>query len=117
MENVEVEILSTLTQENGRLLIKEDPLITVVVGKLNVNFENLFGGKTPEFAKVIHQFVNNDSKAFTKDFGPQITQQVFFFICKTIKIFKFFKIHKYRKFDQLSSFLLFLCYEICFSIF
>ncbi len=82
MENVEVEILSTLTQENGRLLIKEDPLITVVVGKLNVNFENLFGGKTPEFAKVIHQFVNNDSKAFTKDFGPQITQQVFFLFVK-----------------------------------
>ena len=82
MENVEVEIRSTLTQENGRLLIKDDPIITVDVGKLTVNFENLFGGKTPQFAEVIHQFVNNDSKAFAKDFGPQITQQVnIFYLC------------------------------------
>jgi len=65
-----------LSKENGRLIIRDDPEVTVKIGSLNVNLENLFGGKTPQFARAITKFINEESDEFIKDFGPQITSQV-----------------------------------------
>merc|ERR1711973_577189 len=62
-----------LTKQNGRLIIQQDPVVDVKIGKLNVNLENLFGGKTPQFARAITKFINEESDEFIKDFGPQIT--------------------------------------------
>jgi len=76
MKEANVKMQTKLKVQNGRLLVDGQPKIDVKVGDLNVNLENLFGGKTPQLARTITQFLNNDSDRFIQDFGPQITAQV-----------------------------------------
>jgi hypothetical protein len=39
-------------------------------------FDNLFGGKTPQLSEVVHNFVNKEPKQFLEDFKPEIIKQV-----------------------------------------
>jgi hypothetical protein len=76
LTDANVKMATKLKIQNGRLLVDGEPDIKVKVGKLNVKLENLFGGKTPQLARTITQFLNNDSDRFIEDFGPQITSQI-----------------------------------------
>eukprot|EP00088_Acartia_fossae_P026634 TRINITY_DN27474_c0_g1_i12.p1 TRINITY_DN27474_c0_g1~~TRINITY_DN27474_c0_g1_i12.p1 ORF type:complete len:257 (-),score=53.46 TRINITY_DN27474_c0_g1_i12:116-850(-) len=76
MKEVNVKMDTQLKVQNGRLLVDGEPRVKVKVGDLNVKLSNLFGGKTPQLARTITQFLNNDSDRFIEDFGPQITSQV-----------------------------------------
>ena len=38
-------------------------------------FDNLFGGKTPQLSEVVHNFVNKEPKQFIEDFKPEIIKQ------------------------------------------
>jgi hypothetical protein len=40
-----------------------------------VQFDNLFGGKTPQLSEVVHNFVNKEPKQFIQDFKPEIIKQ------------------------------------------
>ena len=54
MKNVNVVVKSQLTKSNGKLLIVDDPDIVIKSASTNVEFDNLFGGKQPQFSKVGH---------------------------------------------------------------
>jgi len=76
MQDVRVTGTTQLVNRNGRLIVVDDPTIKVVPGKLRVRFQNLFGAQGKQFAKIVHEFINEDSQTFLKDFGPQIQSQV-----------------------------------------
>lgn len=76
IKDLNVLMTTKLKVQNGRLLVDGEPDVKVKVGDLKVKLENLFGGKTPQLAATITQFLNNDSDRFIEDFGPQITSQV-----------------------------------------
>ena len=59
-----------------RLVIEEDPDITIGLGDLNIKLENLFGGKAPALAKTVDKFLNQNTDKFIDDFQDAITTSV-----------------------------------------
>jgi len=59
-----------------RLVIEEDPDITIGLGDLNIKLENLFGGKAPALAKTVDKFLNQNTDKFIDDFQDAITASV-----------------------------------------
>ena len=65
-----------LNIRNNRIVIDEDPDITINVGGLNIQMDNLFGGKAPALAKTVDKFLNQNTDKFIKDFQPAIAKSV-----------------------------------------
>ena len=65
-----------LNIRNNRIVIDEDPDITISVGGLNISMDNLFGGKAPALAKTVDKFLNQNTDKFIKDFQPAIAKSV-----------------------------------------
>jgi hypothetical protein len=61
---------------NGKLEIEGNPTLDLDLGNMTVQFDNLFGGKTPQLSEVVHNFVNKEPKQFVQDFKPEILKQV-----------------------------------------
>merc|ERR1711953_428518 len=59
-----------------RLVIVEDPKITIELGDLNIKLDNLFGGKAPALAKTVDKFLNQNTEKFIDDFQDAITTSV-----------------------------------------
>jgi len=59
-----------------RLVIEDDPDITISVGGLDIKMENLFGGKAPALAKTVDKFLNQNTDKFIDDFQGAITTSV-----------------------------------------
>merc|ERR1712241_380889 len=59
-----------------RLVIDEDPDITITVGGLDIKMDNLFGGKAPALAKTVDKFLNQNTDKFIDDFQPAIANSV-----------------------------------------
>merc|ERR1712025_216949 len=74
--NVTVDAVAKLRVINGKYEIEDDPIVVIDVDGMNIDMENLFGGKADLFAKSVLNFVNKDSQKFIKDFGPGIAKQV-----------------------------------------
>jgi len=71
-----VVIVATLVNEDNQIVIKENPRLTIKVGSMQVNMKNLFNGKAPNFAEVIHKFINNDPDRFLKTITPPLKKKV-----------------------------------------
>ena len=65
-----------LNIRNNRIVIDEDPDIPINVGGLNIQMDNLFGGKAPALAKTVDKFLNQNTDKFIKDFQPAIAKSV-----------------------------------------
>merc|ERR1712157_659081 len=65
-----------LNIRNNRIVIDEDPDITINVGGLNIQMDNLFGGKAPALAKTVDKFLNQNTDKFIDDFQDAITASV-----------------------------------------
>jgi len=76
MKNAVVKISTQFVVRSGKLAIVEDPKIEVQSADLKVNFKNLFGSEGKNFAEIVHEFINQDSDKFIKDFSPQLAKQV-----------------------------------------
>jgi len=65
-----------------RLVIEEDPALTIGLGDLNIKLENLFGGKAPALAKTVDKFLNQNTDKFIDDFQDAISTSVSGFLTK-----------------------------------
>merc|ERR1712197_85416 len=78
--NTTVEGVAKLAVKNingvQRLVIEENPDITIGLGDLNIKLENLFGGKAPALAKTVDKFLNQNTDKFIDDFQDAITASV-----------------------------------------
>jgi len=78
--NTTVEGIAKLAIKNiggvQRLVIEEDPDITIGLGDLNIKLDNLFGGKAPALAKTVDKFLNQNTDKFIDDFQDAITTSV-----------------------------------------
>merc|ERR1712227_921853 len=74
--NTTVTGKAQLNIRNNRIVIDEDPDITIDVGGLNIKMENLFGGKAPALAKTVDKFLNQNTDKFIDDFQDAITKSV-----------------------------------------
>jgi len=59
-----------------RLVIQDDPEITITLGGLDIKMDNLFGGKAPSLAKTVDKFLNQNTDKFIDDFQPAIANSV-----------------------------------------
>merc|ERR1712062_303294 len=75
--NTTVEGIAKLAIKNingvQRLVIEEDPDITIGLGDLNIKLENLFGGKAPALAKTVDKFLNDFQDAITTSVSGFLT--------------------------------------------
>merc|ERR1711976_158076 len=70
--NTTVTVKAQLNIRNNRVLIDEDPDITIDVGGLNIKMDNLFNGQANQLAKTVDKFLNQNTDKFIKDFQPAI---------------------------------------------
>lgn len=75
-QDVQLQGESKLKVENGRLEIDGNPSLDIGLENMIAQFDNLFGGKTPQLSEVVHNFVNKEPKQFIEDFKPEIIKQV-----------------------------------------
>merc|ERR1711936_865319 len=66
--NTTVTGKAQLNIRNNRVVIDEDPEITIDVGGLNIKMDNLFNGQANQLAKTADKFL--------KDFQPAIAKSV-----------------------------------------
>merc|ERR1712241_1475845 len=59
-----------------RLVIEDEPTITIGLGGLEIKMENLFGGEAPALAKTVDKFLNQNTDKFIDDFQDAITKSV-----------------------------------------
>jgi len=78
--NTTVEGVAKLAIRNingvQRLVIEDEPTITIGLGGLEIKMENLFGGKAPALAKTVDKFLNQNTDKFIDDFQDAITKSV-----------------------------------------
>ena len=74
--NTTVTGKAQLTIRNNRVVIDEDPDITIDVGGLNIKMDNLFNGQANQLAKTVDKFLNQNTDKFIKDFQPAIAKSV-----------------------------------------
>jgi len=74
--NTTVTGKAQLNIRNNRIVIDEDPDITIDVGGLNIKMENLFNGQADQLAKTVDKFLNQNTDKFIKDFQPAIAKSV-----------------------------------------
>merc|ERR1712183_1209895 len=74
--NKEAKLAVKIIDGVQRLVIEEDPDITIGLGDLNIKLENLFGGKAPALAKTVDKFLNQNTDKFIDDFQDAITASV-----------------------------------------
>ncbi|XP_023345378.1 uncharacterized protein LOC111714488 [Eurytemora carolleeae] len=72
MTDVSAILVAKLSKVNGKVVIEENPRMTIKVkeGNMKVNMENLFGGKAPNLAEVVHTVINRSPDLFLEDFKP-----------------------------------------------
>merc|ERR1711902_294177 len=58
--NTTVTGKARLNIRNNRIVIDEDPDITIDVGGLNIKMENLFNGQADQLAKTVDKFLNQN---------------------------------------------------------
>ena len=59
-----------------RLVIENDPEITITVGGLDIKMDNLFNGKANQLARTVDKFLNQNTDKFIDDFQPAIANSV-----------------------------------------
>jgi len=59
-----------------RLVIEDDPEITITVGGLDIKMDNLFNGKANQLARTVDKFLNQNTDKFIDDFQPAIANSV-----------------------------------------
>merc|ERR1712170_316745 len=74
--NTTVTGKAQLNIRNNRVVIDEDPDITIDVGGLNIKMDNLFNGQANQLAKTVDKFLNQNTDKFIKDFQPAIAKSV-----------------------------------------
>lgn len=74
--NTTVTGKAQLNIRDNRVVIDEDPDITIDVGGLNIKMDNLFNGQADQLAKTVDKFLNQNTDKFIKDFQPAIAKSV-----------------------------------------
>jgi len=74
--NTTISGKARLNIRDNRVVIDEDPEITIDVGGLNIKMENLFNGQADQLAKTVDKFLNQNTDKFIKDFQPAIAKSV-----------------------------------------
>merc|ERR1712173_131416 len=74
--NTTVSGKARLNIRDNRVVIDEDPEITIDVGGLNIKMDNLFNGQADQLAKTVDKFLNQNTDKFIKDFQPAIAKSV-----------------------------------------
>ena len=74
--NTTVSGKAQLNIVNNRVVIEQDPEITIDVGGLNIKMDNLFNGQADQLAKTVDKFLNQNTDKFIKDFQPAIAKSV-----------------------------------------
>jgi len=63
-------------EENGEVIIDDDPDVTIDADGLNIKLENLFGGVDDNLAETMDQFLNQNMNKFLEVFQTQIAEFV-----------------------------------------
>jgi len=71
-----VILVIKLEHQNGRVVINEDPLLSIKLGKLEVKLHDLFGGKADNFAKIVHRFIHDNPKVYLDQLKSPIVKEV-----------------------------------------
>ena len=58
------------------MFVEDIPEINFAVSDVEIEFENLFGGKAPGLARAVRSHLNQNTEAFIKEFQSVITSSV-----------------------------------------
>ena len=74
--NTTVSGKAQLSIRDNKIVIDQDPDISIDVGGLNIKMDNLFNGQADQLAKTVDKFLNQNTDKFIKDFQPAIAKSV-----------------------------------------
>ena len=74
--NTTVSGKAQLSIRDNKIVIDQDPEISIDVGGLNIKMDNLFNGQADQLAKTVDKFLNQNTDKFIKDFQPAIAKSV-----------------------------------------
>jgi len=75
LNNTGLVLVIKLELENGRVVIKQDPLLSIKPGQQKVELHNLFDGKADNFAKIVHKFIHDNPQVYLDQLkGPLIAE-------------------------------------------
>jgi len=71
-----IVIVANLENAGGNVAIVNEPRLSIKVGTMKVQMKNLFNGEAPQFAEVVHKFINNNPDRFLDAMLPPIRKQI-----------------------------------------